>query len=262
MIYFGVTNDAYALAIQAGFMDMFPQDLVEAVFGGTWEKNERSRAPYTDSWCIKSGGISLYASPNLTHSCVEISGQGCERLIAMGKINRVLSGCAERVTRIDIACDIETLVMPTEFVEKTNHERMRSGGHVFSDTGETCYVGSQKSDRYARVYRYFSPHPRSHLLRVEHVFRKGYAKKVATELGSASMEGVVRASGVAFGWAHEIWQPSQVESADISIVLERGNTGRTVYWLINSAASAFKRLCNEGTIKDPEAFIRAYFLSE
>lgn len=261
MIYMGTDNDAYAMAIQAGFMDMFASDMVASVFGGTWEKNEKSRAPYTDSWRDRDGGISLFASPNLTHCCVEISGQGCERIIGMGKINDVINACRERITRIDIACDIETTVKPVEFVGVLSHERMRTSGQVISDTGETCYIGSQKSERYARVYRYNPPHPRAHLLRVEHVFRKDYAKKVSQALVDNGIEALAVSSGMVFGWAHPIWNPSDMEAPDISVTHERGNSGNTVFWLVNSVAPAFRRLCASGAIVDPAQFLQTYFLT-
>lgn len=261
MVYFGANDNAYAEAISNGFEDMFGLELRADVFGGDWNKQERSRAPYTDAWVQHEGGITLFASPNLTHACIEISGQGCERLLSSNHLSSVLGCCKERVTRIDIAVDIDTKTTPDEFVKKVNHERMRTSGHVISDTGETCYVGSQKSERYARVYRYSAPHPRSHLLRVEHVFRKDYAKKVASEIVGASLDSVTVASGLAFGWGHSDWKPENVQSAEISIIFERGNSGNTVYWLVNSVAPAFKRLCDNGSIRDPEAFLKAYFLA-
>lgn len=262
MIYFGDQTGDYATAIEHGFLDMFGNELLSKAFGGEWSKNERSRAPYTDAWKINNGSITLFASPTLTHCCVEISGQGCETLIAKGLLDQVLQSCHSRTTRIDIACDMETTIRPTEFVEKVNHERMRTSGQVISDTGETCYVGSQKSERYARVYRYNAPHPRAHLLRVEHVFRKDYAKKVAAECANVSLDAIARSAGLAFGWAHPVWETTILDSPDISITRERGNAGSTVFWLVNSVAPAFKRLCETGGIQDPEKFLRTYFLSE
>lgn len=262
MIYFGAGDNAYADAISAGFEDLFGVELRSRAFGGNWQKQERSRAPYMDAWVQVGSGITLFASPNLTHACVEISGQGCERQLVDGTLNEVLAACKERVTRIDIAVDIETEVTPNEFVAKVNHERMRTSGHVLSDTGETCYVGSQKSERYARVYRYNAPHPRSNLLRVEHVYRKDYAKKVASELTNTSVENIAESSGKAFGWSHKVWQTGILDSADISVVRERGGSGTTIFWLCNSVAPAFRRLVQSGSIVDPEAFIRQYFLSE
>jgi len=262
MIYWGEGVDAYAQAVSNGFQDMFGLELRAQVFGGNWEKQERGRAPYTDAWVQSEGGITLFASPNLTHACVEISGQGCERLLAHNQLDLVIARAKERVTRIDIACDVETSVRPLEFVSKVSHERMRTSGHVLSDTGETCYVGSQKSERYARVYRYNPPHPRSHLLRIEHVFRKDYAKKVAEAIAESDINALALSSGLAFGWSHEIWEPSLVDSPDISVTRERGNSGNTVFWLVNSVAPAFKRLCESGGIADPKSFLQTYFLND
>jgi len=262
MIYFGDGANAYADAVSNGFEDMFGLEMRAEVFGGDWEKQERSRAPYSDAWVQSEGGVTLFASPNLTHACIEISGKGCERLITNGNLQKILDSCKERVTRIDIACDIETDLKPSDFVKETSHERMRTSGQVISDTGETCYVGSQKSERYARVYRYNKPHPRSHLLRVEHVFRKDYAKRVAEALTVSDIDALSRSAGLAFGWAHSAWDTTIIDSPDISITKERGSAGNTVFWLVNSVAPAFKRLCETGAISDPEAFIRTYFLGE
>ena len=260
MLYMGAGSDAYADAIASGLLDMFGEELRASAFGGTWQKQERSRAPYTDAW-TNGEGVTLFASPNLTHACIEISGQGCENLISAGdELRNVLRGCKDRVTRIDIACDIETETTPLTFVKELSHERMRTNGHIVSGTGETCYVGSQKSERYARVYRYNAPHPRSHLLRVEHVFRKDYAKKVASQIVDASLASVATAAGLSFGWKHPDWQTKESEGADISVVHERGNTGSTVFWLVHSVAPAFRRLCADGTITDPQAFIEQFFL--
>jgi len=257
----GTTADEmYREAIEQAFIQTFGEGDTEGLFGGEWEKQERSRAPYIDAWKLGIRGITVFASPTLNHLCVEISGQGCEALISEGGLDRILARVEERVTRIDIASDIPTDTKPTAFVAMVNHERMRASGYQKSESGETCYVGSQKSDRYARVYRYADPHPRSHLLRVEHVFRREYAKKVAAQVRNAPVESIAASAGLAFGWAHPDWQPDNVSPDEIRVVFERSTTGKTVFWLIHSCASAFKRLCADGTIADPEAFIKQYFL--
>lgn len=262
MVYFGVGDNAYAEAISQGFEDLLGLELRSRAMGGQWEKQERSRAPYSDAWVQKQGGVTLFASANLTHACVEISGQGCERLLVDGVLNDVLKAVKERVTRIDIACDIEGTTRPEEFVSQVSHERMRTSGHVVSDTGETCYVGSQKSERYARVYRYNKPHPRAHLLRVEHVFRKAYAKKVVLAICDKGIEAVAISAGRAFGWSHCVWDTEKVDSADISVVRERGGSGNTIFWLVHSVAPSFKHLCEIGAITNPEEFLREFFLGQ
>jgi len=260
MVYDTEEGDNYARAIHAGFLYLFAGDLVANVFGGAWAVGERSRAPYTDTWVDTESGISLYASPNLTHATVEISGSGCERLIASGQMEQVLSGCSERITRIDIACDIETETRPADFVAVLSHDRMRSNGTINSETGQTCYVGSKQSERFARVYRYFKPHPRAHLLRVEHVFRRDYAKQVVRAIVANSVSEVGMEAGRAFGWAHPDWDVVAIGEIDISITAPEKNAGKTVSWLVRSVAPAVQRLIADGTIRDPAAFFAAYFM--
>jgi len=254
-------NEQYALAIEQTFLLQFGAELTAAAFGGEWTKNERSRAPYTDAWKLGDGNITLFASPSLSHCTVEISGKGCEKLITKALLHQVLQSVHSRVTRIDIAADIQTTTTPDEFIKILKHERMRSSGAQDSASGSTRYVGSMKSERFARVYRYNKPHPRAHLLRVEHEFRRDYAKKVAAEILASSLESVAVAAGEAFGWSHPVWDLKEDTNADISIVSAERNAGKTVFWLVNSVAPAFRKLVEDGTIKDAEEFIARYFLS-
>jgi len=258
--YIDDTVEGYANALNAGLVEKFGETLASRVFTGIWQTKTRARAPYTDAWVLEICGLSLFASPNLTHACVEISGKGCEILIDNGDMDALLSKCADRVTRIDVATDIDTDVFPSEFVKCVNHERMRAHGSQISETGQTEYVGSQKSDRYARVYRYNAPHPRAHLLRVEHVFRRGYAKSVAKACVENGVISVGASAGKAFGWSHRTWVLSEVESSDISITRAEKGGGKTISWLVRSVAPAFRRLVADGTIRDPQAFFEEYLL--
>jgi len=260
MVYDTGEGAGYASAIRNGFLYLFTVDVVESVFGGAWTSGTKSRAPYVDVWQDVEGGISLYGSPNLSHATVEISGKGCEALIQSGRIEQVLKGCAERITRIDIACDIETDVTPVEFVAKHSHDRMRSSGVITSDNGQTCYIGSKQSERFARVYRYNPPHPRSHLLRAEHVFRRQHAKQVGNAIVEHGLSQVAASVGEIFGWAHPVWDMDNTTEIDLSITGAERNAGKTVSWLVRSVAPAIQRLIIDGTIRDPEKFFRDYFM--
>jgi len=259
-VYDANQEDGYERAIQAGLLYMFTPDVVSVYFAGAWRKQERTRAPYSDCWADVENGLVCFASPNLNHATIEISGQGCERLIEMGGMETILRAAQERVTRIDIATDIETDIAPTDFVANLAHERMRSSGVITSDSGQTCYVGSKQSERFARVYRYYYPHPRWNLLRVEHVFRRDHAKAVANALVENTIDALETACGQAFGWNHPEWQPGETSAPDISVVAAEKNAGKTVSWLVRSVAPAFQRLIADGTIRDPDAFFRTYFL--
>lgn len=250
----------YEEAVREGMYELLGEDIYRHFMEAEWIHEARGRAPYTDTWGTRDTGVTLYASPNTTHATIEISGQGCELLIQSGWMRRLLPMVAERVTRIDIACDIETDTMPMDFVARRDHERMRSSGMMNSDTGETCYIGSKQSERFARVYRYFPPHPRSHLLRVEMVFRREHAKQVARAIVASSIGEVGVAAGKAFGWSHRDWDVTTDSSPDISITAPERNAGKTVSWLVRSVGPAIQRLIADGTIRDPQAFFRTYFL--
>lgn len=255
------TRGDYEEALQNAFIDKFGVELTKQVFGGAWMVRERSRAPYADAWTMPEAGITLFAGLTIPHCCIEISGEGCERLIRDNLMQAVLDIVAENCTRIDIACDIATDVTPIAFTENTAHERMRASGYQRSETGETCYVGSMKSDRYARVYRYFEPHPRSKLLRVEHVFRKEYARSVA-RASAQDIDAVANSAGKAFGWKHQVWDTGKSGDIDISVNSKGRTQNNTLSWIVKSCAPAVRRLITDGTIVNPDEFFTRYFLPE
>jgi len=259
-LYVGGNQHDLAAAIVDGLCGVIGKRLFNVLFAGEGEQRPRSRAPYSFAWAWDKDHVVVYASENLNHFTVEISGQGCERLLESNHLVELLNMVDERVTRIDIACDIETQIDPPTFVSNISHKRMQASGHQKSASGETCYVGSQKSERYARVYRYNKPHPRAHLLRIEHVFRRDHAKVVARAVVENGVENVADAAGKAFGWSHDVWKQGGGGNVDISVVTAERNAGKTLYWMVNSCAPAFKRLCEDGVIRDPDEFIRRYFL--
>jgi hypothetical protein len=117
-----------------------------------------------------------------------------------------------------------------------------------------------KSEEYIRVYRYFPPHPRSELLRVEFVFRRDVARAVAQQIQLTGIESVAK-------WAADKKHLGAGEWEDIhpftgEIPYPRGTkaTNASLIWLLKQVAPKFKELCLNGTIPDPEAFLHEYFL--
>lgn len=257
-----IDGSDFPTAILNGVHLLIGSKLMDIMLEGEGKQRERSRAPYTYAWEWRKANVVIFASPSLNHFTVEISGQGCEHLIAAGVMREVVTAVADRVTRIDIASDIKTDIAPTTFVGMVKHKRMRASGYQKSETGETCYVGSQKSDRYARVYRYNAPHPRHHLLRVEHVFRREAAKLVSRAVRDQGTSIVAASAGDVFGWDHPTWELGGDVGIDLSPVKAERNGGKTVSWLLNAVAPAFKRLVEDGTIQNPQEFLSTYFLGD
>lgn len=135
------------------------------------------------------------------HLFIELAGTSCDWLRASGLFGGVVSKTYLRASRVDCAIDIRTTTTPENFVGTGHAERFKdSTGNIKSKTGDTYYVGSRKSDRCARVYRYAAPHPRSGLLRVEAEYKGKAARELAKLLASEGELEAVRAAHAVFAW--------------------------------------------------------------
>lgn len=219
------------------------------------------RAPYAQGYQDRARGITVWTDDRREDCCVEISGQGCGYLYQMGTIDFCLRSAAEFLSRIDVAIDLETDDTPEQFVEDREGGRARTHSHMMSDKGTTIYVGSMHSEHYCRVYRYNSPHPRAHLLRVEFVARRKRAKVVGAQILLNGLESVSRTLFMESGFPDDMESWKHVEPSDLSTLRPERNVGGTTRWLITQAAPAFQRLVREGIITNPDQFLESYFMS-
>lgn len=225
-----------------------------------WEWIETSgRAPYDRSYTCS--GFRIFAGVGVPHIAIEVSGRGCKLMREMNMFFYVLSIVHDRVSRIDVALDIETDVAPSDFVDEGYSGRIRSVGRIKSDSGETVYVGSQKSDRYCRVYRYESPHERSHLLRIEYVFRRKEAKIVALEISKDGVASVAARANCTYKWEHGLMDELKDVSGLTASVAHR-TKAKTLRWLIKQVAPAFRGLVADGVIENPSEFLQVHFLTK
>lgn len=190
------------------------------------------------------------------HIYVEIGGQACDYVRAHGSIEDLLKRVGTRASRLDFAVDMETEVRVRDFIVNRQGQAFKAGGDIFSEDGETSYVGSWKSERFARVYRYHPPHPRSHLLRAEVVLRGKYAKQA---LVLTLQDGEVATAMVAhlpFGWSHDIWKPGEASQSRIVSQRSDKQQASTVRWLLGDVVSAIVKNHNSGLINAREMFER------
>ena len=244
--------------------DILPARIVQYFSGIEWTPLGRGRAPYSEGWEIQNANVYLWVNPALTHATMELTGQGCAWLKSLLLLDDLIRATHTRCTRIDIAADFLTATTPAEFVAAGVTGRMSARAHLSSQSGETVYVGSQKSDRFARVYRYAEPHPRADKLRVEMVHRKQYAKAIANLWDHPippALDGVLCVANSGFDWKHALMSEEYAPIPMQHNVTDARSEAGTVRWLIKQAAPAFKRLVAEGSIKDPEQFFTRYFLT-
>jgi len=229
----------------------------KAIFAADWQEGP-GRAPYAFRFTSPETGCTLFGHESFDHVLCELSGRGCALLTELGGLQRVAAAVAGRCTRLDLAVDMETDVNPDEFIAKRLESRFDVCATYASRSGKTCYIGSMHSDRYARVYRYSDPLPRSHLLRAEHVFRRGWARSACRLVASEGPGALARYCGGVWKWTHPTWS---VGSWEAERVLSREIATRapnTLLWLLEQVFPAMRRLAREGTIVDLRSFVEQY----
>jgi len=225
-------------------------ELFDALWGTLGTIPMRGRAPYSMRWDAQEGGISVFGSPTLPHALVELSGTGCERLRGYGVLDALIAATANSCSRLDLAADMPCNEKPSSFIANAAVERFVSRSVWESGDGETCYLGSMKSERYARVYRYNPPHPRSHLLRAEHVFRKRAAKVAVGVLLAEGIDALTVASGAFYGWTSDNWQPHVIDTMpELGSGQTRKRQKNTAYWLYTQVAHALKKQVKLGDVE-------------
>lgn len=229
-------------------------DLPARLVGDSDFTAAKGRAPYSDAFSWHNGGVTLFVHPALNHALFEISGKGCDAVLHDDWVWNILNPIKNRLTRIDVACDMLTDTRPLEFTSQRATGRFKSHSEAFSESGETCYIGSKTSNRYARVYRYNPPHERSMFLRSEFVLKAEDAKAIAHNIIQDGLMPVAAALGDKFGWLHPDWKPSATEPSEIEAYRPDRREGKTLFWLNDTIAPLLLRLHREGTIDAKDWF--------
>lgn len=210
--------------------------------------NMTGRAPYQGAAQRADNGVTIFASNGLPHALVEITGRGCDALGSEEAVLAVLEEVSERLTRVDVAVDIHCQVLPDEFAAHRTVKRFKAWSEAVSSSGHTVYIGGRKSDRYARVYRYYDPHPRAAFLRVEHVVKSENARLLAEHLRTRSLDEIVDMLGNTFGWEHPVWERAENSAESLAAWRPERRESKTVFWLHSQVVPAIVKLAKGGVI--------------
>lgn len=216
------------------------------------------RFPY--KFATDGDGWRVFWSPGQTEVLVEISGTGCERLHKDHQLRPLVKSTLDRITRVDIATDILTETAPQDFTAQRSNKRHKSYEIAVSSTGETVYIGSRRSDRYCRVYRYAKPHPRSDRLRVECVYRGNQAITLARTWLEVGDDETAARAGNQYGWLHPDWEPHSEEKIP-SWRPDRKTHGR-MNWYKTQVKPAVRGLVAGGLLSPAELLDDLLTLSE
>jgi len=248
------TTDAYVTASD-WLYDLCPI-FREAVGSPVHWQVVKPRAPYSYARRSDDCTRTLYVHPLSTHFTFEMSGAYCHKIPAL--MPTLLHDFAGYFSRIDLAVDMETTVTPVEFDAAVDAPRIETRSVMQSSTGQTVYIGSRTSERFARVYRYFPPHPRAGLLRAEFQLKGGYANALAEKVSEGvTLESLASGLGKHFGFTHACWSTRHVPQA--LHVQSHAQSGATIQWLTSTVAPLLRRMNREGKL-DVEMWFEQYVL--
>lgn len=216
---------------------------------GGWEFDPRpGRAPYNSAQQRRDKGVMVFANQRLEHALVEVGGIGMDTLGGVEEELKLLAAVYHRCTRVDIAVDIFTDVRPDEFCSLRDAKRFKAWSEAVSESGHTVYIGSRSSDRYARVYRYNAPHPRSQFLRVEMVLKGEQAKIAIPPMVETGLDRFAAGLGAVFGWTHPCWESVDNTAEAVKAWRPERRQGKTVAWLYSQVIPAMLKLHRDNVI--------------
>ena len=260
----GAERQALSTVLEAAFAARVSRAVLEGLASLDAQSTVKALAPYDTAigLGLRASGMAnlmtvMYNSKSrkVDTMLIQFSGAGCAWLEEQGLIVEIVSAWIDRIGRVDFAYDFLTDMSPEHAFETENRTSI-----LRSNTGTTVYSGSLKSDRYMRCYRYNPPHPRADRLRFEFVFKSKPQARAALETWLYKSP--------TFASVCQSFRIRPNEAFDSSEGDPLGKVGRnpsaseasTTLWLIEAAASAFKRLCSTGAIAEPEMFLKQYFL--
>lgn len=193
-------------------------------------------------------GARIWYGGVANHILIELPGMACQQLRDLGVFDALLLEVGSHVTRLDIAVDLAQTISPGDFIAAGHNQRFASGGFIWSPDGVTCYVGSQKSERFARVYRYDPPHPRAGITRVEHVLRSHYAKAALPVLLNQGVVVLAAQAGNSFAWKSDAWQPGTLTGDKLRSKKTDRDQPSKVRWLYQVVKPAIVKAAAAGLI--------------
>lgn len=230
------------------FVSLLTNETIRNRFERDWTL-ENAKGFYTARLRHEPSGVALSFGSVNAHVFCELSGKPCDVLDGEDELLPLIKATHAKCSRIDFAVDIETDTTPERFSAFRNTTRWKYAPVYPSSSGTTVYVGSRKSERMARVYRYNKPHPRAHLLRVEAEYKGKAARAIAATLNTNSVWTATENAHSIFGWKDNIWTEKIGQGEKISYTSHRPANANTVRWLYSDVAKALRHAIREGLIE-------------
>jgi len=191
------------------------------------------------------------------HTLLEFPGTACSVLDASDDLDALLLIGVKHATRIDVAADSVDFGLPKHFISYGYSGRIKTRETRNSPTGDTEYLGSRHSDKFARVYQYHAPHPRAGITRVEVSLKGALARAACKKYRDFGLELTCIGVSSSFGFKSPNWNTEKLTTDRVRTHRNETVHAETLRWLITQVAPSIVRLHSERVI-DVDAFINEH----
>lgn len=229
------------------FASSFNDNVLQQLLSADWTHESASRF-YQHRLRHNCTDVTLSYGKTNPHIFVELAGKACSNFESRDILLPLIARTSTRCSRIDFAVDIKCETTPFEFITQRHNKSFKSSGSKYSPTGGTEYIGGRTSERMARVYRYYEPHPRHTLLRVEAEYKGDAAKAGAKHLSTFGVQQACLDAHKPFGWIHPEYRPDASTQARITYRNYNPEDASTVRWLYGDVITALRKAVKHNLI--------------
>lgn len=223
-----------------------------------------SRKPYRVG--LRHAGASVFSGGHDT-ALIEVSGAGLAQMTAqeIGNYMHTVGNIGVdsehdfmflRFVRIDLANDYDLDLSPTQILERIGvNTRLSTRASMNSASGKTEYIGSRKSDKFFRVYRYEQPHPRAGFPRIELQSNKRIADNIAWDIikNRDASDLVEVIAGIMNGYMRKTFNSPELiqdmaTTLDVQLSGMKKNNADTLRWFYVAVVPALRKLIADNEI--------------
>lgn len=191
-------------------------------------------------------GAAMFLGGSNSVSVFEAGGRACKVASELSGYRNMASESAKTCTRIDVAIDFD--LPPADIASYVTgwSKRIKAHSWVNSPSGQTLYLGSPTSERFARIYRYAEPHPRARFLRVEIVSRRKHAKAVCEAVHAQGLGAAAAALLAGLGLQGSDFHAFENTSVPVTPVENNRSAAKRVLWMLKQVTPALVDMHKRG----------------
>lgn len=199
-------------------------------------------------------GATVFMGGSNSVSVFEAGGRACKKFSNYVGYKEMARMSIKTCTRIDVAIDFD--LPPADIASYVTgwSKRIKAHSWVNSPSGQTLYLGSPTSERFARIYRYAEPHPRARFLRVEIVSRRKHAKAVCEAIQTQGLGATASALLAGLSLQGSDFRAFENTNLPVTPLENNRSAAKRVLWILKQVTPALIDMHKNGELDAYEWF--------